>query len=530
MGDVRFQAHYDRIKRAKDAAREIYAMDDEGLIQALAAGSADPESQYFMNVLASEALNRIRRARLVEQHIAEGVFALDGDGRITSANPAAQGLLGVIEAELRGRLLYELCERHATGDSTHLCAFMRVYKDARTVSHSEERFLRHDGRGLDVAYTAAPILDEGLVAGVVVAWRDVSASTEWQRRLVETETRYRSLFEHSSEVIVSLDREGRITGLNPAAERVTGYHSRDIVGMRVLPFVTAEDQTRAQAALAAVFAGEMTHGLFDIIDAQGGKRVLDVISVPIVVESKVVGVHAVARDVTETRRLEAELRQSEMRHRLAAEGLRDEAVIFLSPAGTILSWSPGATRIFGWQEDQVRGASYAILFSPHIAAAGLPQEQLKEALRASDIPINGEHVRSDGTPVRAQGRLRCVRGTEGAPAGFVAVLRRKANESEGTVVVCGETIEAASAVFGGLVGSTPSALVGRQIVAFVHPEDHGRLRNAFQGAEGGEAVEVELRLVGASKPRCVTVDVRCLDAGSDWRRWVLLCRSTEDAA
>lgn len=528
MGDTRFQAHYDRIKRAEDAAREIYAMDDEGLIQALAAGSADLESQYFMNILASEALNRIRRARLVEQHIAEGVFALNDEGRIVSANPAAQALLGAIEAELRGRLLGDLCERHASGDSTHVCAFLRVYEDGRTVSHSEERFLRHDGRGIDVAYTAAPILDEGLVIGAVVAWRDVSESMQWKRRLVESESHYRSLFEHSSELIVTIDSDGRITALNPAAERATGYRSRDVIGMRVLPFVTAEDQARAQTALSAVFAGEKTEGLFDIIDARGEKRVLDVISVPVLVDSKVVGVHAVARDVTDTRRLEAELRQSEMHHRLAAEGLRDEAVIFLSPGGTILSWSPGATSIFGWQEDQVRGASYAILFSPKMAAAGLPQEQLREALRAADIPINGEHVRSDGTPVRAQGRLRCVRGTEGDVAGYVAVLRRKPHENEGTVVVRGKSIEAASLVFGGLVGSTPADLVGRPIFDLVHPEDRARLENAFEVAEQGEALEVELRLLGSGNtPRRVMVDVRCLDAGSDWRRWVLLCR--EDA-
>lgn len=524
MGDTRFQAHYDRLRRAEDATREMYSMDDEALIQALAGGSADPDSQYLMNILASEALNRVRRARLVQQHLAEGVFALDGEGRIMSANPAAQQMLARVEAQLRGIHLYDLCDQHLSGDRDHVCAFMRVYEHGKIVEHSEETFVRADGALVEVAYTAAPVVADDLVAGVVVAWRDVGRLLEWQRRIVESEARYRSLFEHSSEIIVSVDLDGRVTAVNPAAERVTGYRAEAVVGMRVLPFVRQQDRARAEASLEAVMSGQTTEGVYDVIDAHGGTRTLEFINVPIVVGSRVVGVHAVARDVTESRRHERELEESEMRHRLAAEGLRDEAVIFLSPTGTILSWSPGAFQIFGWREGEMRGASYARLFARDEPDAEAPERQLERAV-AGDLAIQEDVVCADGQRVGVSGVLRSVRGTTDTVAGYVLVLRRRPHEDEGTVVVRGDLIEAASAVFARHVGSTPTRLVARPFQDLLHPDDRERMRRTMQDCGEGQSVETELRLLALEgEPRRMAAEVRCLDAGAGEPCWVILCR------
>jgi PAS domain S-box-containing protein len=522
MGDTRYRAHYERVKRAADPLSELDRMEDDDLIQALAGGSADVESQYFMNVLASEALNRVRRARIVQQHIAEGVCALDGQGRVSSANPAAQRMLGFTEAELRGKLMYKMCGRYAAGDHDHVCAFMRVFEDGTPVDHSEERFLRADGSAMDVAYTAAPILADGAVAGAVVAFRDVGGALVAKRHLEESEARYRSLFENSADLIISVDLEGRVTALNPAGVRLTGYDEQALRGMRILPFIRAEDQARARGILRRVLDGETERDEFEALDAKGRPRLLEVMGVPIVVDGSVVGMHGVARDVTRARKTEAQLRASEISHRVAAEGLRDEAVVTLSPQGAITSWSRGASDLLGWTSAQVLGAPYAMLFAPDEATTGVPERELSKATRLGEAPIDESRRRADGGTCLARGALRCVRHEGGAVAGFALVLRA---DRPGVLVVRGDIIESASVEAAEILVRPAEALRSTPLPALLSPEASHDLEDALSAARRGETprrVHADLLPAGDSPPARIDIDAHPLAEPGDAARWVLL--------
>jgi len=124
--------------------------------------------------------------------IAEGVCAMNREGRVTYMNDAAEKLLGWTQAELADRSVHETIHyQHADG-SPHLaadCQLMDVLSSATTVRVDDDTFTRRDGRRLPVAYTASPITIDDRVHGVVVVFADatVRRAVE-QRRARERET------------------------------------------------------------------------------------------------------------------------------------------------------------------------------------------------------------------------------------------------------------------------------------------------------------------------------------------------------
>jgi PAS domain S-box-containing protein len=107
----------------------------------------------------------------------EGLYVLDGVGRVTFVNAAASRLLGWTGDELRGRSMHDAIHfQHADG-SPHAeadCALLKVRTEGRSVRMEHEHFTRRDGSLFPVSYSAAPLMAGTKVDGVVVVFRDAS--------------------------------------------------------------------------------------------------------------------------------------------------------------------------------------------------------------------------------------------------------------------------------------------------------------------------------------------------------------------
>jgi PAS domain S-box-containing protein len=113
--------------------------------------------------------------------MAEGLYALDVQGRITFLNRSAAKMLGWTEDELRGQLAHHTFH-HQHGDGTPYpeqdCPLLTVRTEGRVARSADDSFIRKDGRIIPVAYSASPLRNEsGDVDGVVVVFRDTTAET-----------------------------------------------------------------------------------------------------------------------------------------------------------------------------------------------------------------------------------------------------------------------------------------------------------------------------------------------------------------
>jgi PAS domain S-box-containing protein len=123
---------------------------------------------------------------VVMDAMAEGLYVVDGDGRMTLMNAAASAMLGWTEQELRGRRVHEaMHSRHADGSP---CAeqdseLLRVRKLGETVRREDAVFVRKDGTLLPVAYSAVPLVTGSDVRGAVVVFRDYSEELSERTRV-----------------------------------------------------------------------------------------------------------------------------------------------------------------------------------------------------------------------------------------------------------------------------------------------------------------------------------------------------------
>jgi PAS domain S-box-containing protein len=141
--------------------------------------------------------------------------------------------------------------------------------------------------------------------------------------LRESEARYRDLFENANDVIYTLDLTGRITSVNRRAEEAFGYTRQELLGRSVAELVPPEHHARMQEALARKLEGTATPTVYEleIIRKDGSRLPVEVSSRLIVSDGRAVGIQGIARDISERRRAEAALRQSEERFRQLADNL-----------------------------------------------------------------------------------------------------------------------------------------------------------------------------------------------------------------
>ena len=185
-----------------------------------------------------------------------------------------------------------------------------------------------------VDYVTAPVAPELLRAKVKVfvelyrKQRDLSQlKNELERRVAErtaalsaSEQRYRALVDDANDVVATLDLEGRLTSVNPAVERILGYSPQELIGIPLSRFVPDDEMPLHESMLQRELQGQpSTRYEMQLLGKDRQQRFTLEANSKLMfnAEGTPIGVHSIARDVTD--RKEAEARQlvlmRELQHR-----------------------------------------------------------------------------------------------------------------------------------------------------------------------------------------------------------------------
>src|ERR1700730_7987462 len=186
---------------------------------------------------------------------------------------------------------------------------------AESIYDEEFRIVRPDGTVRWVRDRAFPVRDSaGLADQVVGVTQDVTVHKEAEaEQMHRSETRFRLLIEHASDLITVLNLEGLIRFQSPSLERVLGYAPTELLGRSVFEFVPPEDLPQARvsferalsepsATVSLEFQFRHQNGQWRILQSSGRALPADGGEALMVLNS---------RDVTEQKQLEAQLRQSQ---------------------------------------------------------------------------------------------------------------------------------------------------------------------------------------------------------------------------
>jgi PAS domain S-box-containing protein len=220
--------------------------DEEGVVVGACAVSRDVTRQKA----AFEASQHV--AAIVE-HSDDAIISGSLDGMIMSWNPAAERMYGYSCQEVIGKPADLLTPKDRAGEIT---AILERIQSGQHVEHLESIRVRKNGAMIPVSLTVSPIRDAGgAVVGTSVIHRDLSE----QKGALAVAKRMAAIVEYSDDAIVGRTIDGIITSWNPAAERMFGYSSQEIVGQPTDLLIPDDRAGETISILAKISAGSPVH-------------------------------------------------------------------------------------------------------------------------------------------------------------------------------------------------------------------------------------------------------------------------------
>jgi len=367
------------------------------------------------------------------------IFMVDPHGCVATWNVGAEAIKGYSSEEIIGKHLatfYTQEDRDAQKPN-------RLLQIAASEGRVEEEGwrVRRDGTRFwaEVVITAIR-RPAGELVGFATVNRDLTKRREAEQRLKLTQETLSATLYSIGDGVLATDDQSRITIINTVAEHLTGWSEREAMGRPVQDvFHIVNEETRAKAfnPIDRVLKEGVVVGLANhtaLIARDGTERPIADSGAPIRdADGRTRGAVLVFRDVTEERRAQDVLRQSEETLRLMIASVHDYAIFLLDPVGHVATWNPGAERIKGYRADEIIGAHFSRFFTPEDVEARKPELELESAARDGRFEVETWRVRKDGSHFWANVVISAVRDENGKLRGFTKVTRdlterRKADE------------------------------------------------------------------------------------------------------
>jgi PAS domain S-box-containing protein len=334
-------------------------------------------------VVAADLAGKLERAGYRSVGI-----AADGADAIKSAKAMAPDLV-LMDIRLSGNT-----------DGIDTAEQIRAFRNVPIVyltAHSDADTLRRAATTEPFGYILKPFEERDLTTQIEIALYKHQA----ERRLRESEERYRKLVETAMDSIITFDPGGLILSCNAATERMFGYRSEDLVGRNVSMLIPAWFSEFGDASPA-----DATSRLMRLIglwrELNGRRRQGDLFPVEIAVSesfaSGEIRYTGILRDISERKRTEVELR---WRAGLLAQ--THDAVIVWRLGGGVMYWNRGAAELYGWTVAEAAGKPVHQLLG---TALPLTEEEFhRQLIEARRWQGEIRQRKKDGTTVVVESRM-----------------------------------------------------------------------------------------------------------------------------
>ncbi|MFH1010273.1 MAG: PAS domain S-box protein [bacterium] len=211
-----------------------------------------------------------------------------------------------------------------------------------------------------------------------------------ERELEESEAQYRTLVDNVSDLILRLDLQGNFTFVSRRSFENLGYAWNELVGKSFLDLVPENKRELAYGALERLKESSGTIQDFTVRHRDGRELVLAITANHLVELGQPIGILGIARDVTEKRRLEVQVRESEERYRALTENANDAIFILDPETYRFLEVNQRAAELTGYSREELLSMTAMDLRHPEHAAQAIERIETTKtagAGRFEDAPL-----------------------------------------------------------------------------------------------------------------------------------------------
>jgi PAS domain S-box-containing protein len=365
-----FATNYELILRSKNGTETPVSFnasvfkDVEGRVKGIFASARDVSEQRALNAQLQESQNYTRG--LIESSV-DALFTTDVLGVISDVNRQMEVMTESTREELIGSPLRDYFTDPGTAD----IAVRRVLEQNQ-LKNFELVLKSRSGIITPVSFNASTFrAADGSLRGIFAAARDVTEQKKLEGDLRETRNYNRTLIESSADALVTVDPSLTITDVNEQMVKITGYSRLELSGSLFPDYFT--DPGRAASGVRQTLeSGIVTNYELTLRNRHG--RLIQVsfnASVFKDVEGNVRGIFAAARDITEQKRLQDQLRESQMYNRSLIEASPD-ALVMVDPELVITDVNEQLVKLTGTPRDALVGSSFKDYFTdPERATVGV---------------------------------------------------------------------------------------------------------------------------------------------------------------
>ena len=261
---------------------------------------------------------------------------------------------------------------------------------------------------------------EGAIFGILCIGQDITEREQSEAALRESEEKYRTLVESSPDAILTLDKERKIVSCNRACFELFGYEKSELQGQKIgiIHHSSSSNLTSEDAASPAIDGSLRTEGLFQ--HKNGSVFPTETVTSTLVgLDGSVLGYIAIIRDITERKRTEKALRESERKYRTLVETMSDGMDVF-DENGCITYVNKRFCEILGYSHEELEGRHFSEFLDDKNRTIMI--EQLERRRKGFEGPYEIEWTKKDGAPVLASMSPKAIFDDYGNFHGSFAVV------------------------------------------------------------------------------------------------------------
>jgi PAS domain S-box-containing protein len=337
-----------KAKEAEELAKSVAEHTKE-----LAKVNEQLKAEISRRELMSQALKASEeKYRLLVENSAEAVFVIQ-DGMLRFVNAKTVELSKFSREELTSCPFYEFV--HLEDRVMVMDHYLRLIEHDEAIYGLEFRI--QDGKG-DIRWASA--------SAISIAWddqpsvlcfaTDITDRKHLEEKVAEGERLLRHLVEAANDIIYITDENGFFTYVNPSGLRISGYSEKEIIGKHFTELIVQEYREPTETFYKKQFAERIpnTYHEYCIISRQGERLWLGQQVQLLMKGDRVLGFQSICRDITDRRKAEESLRESEERFRQLAESV-DDIFMLIQPGDpySFIYVSPAYERLTGGTVDEL---------------------------------------------------------------------------------------------------------------------------------------------------------------------------------